>query len=133
VVTIHHHRQKYKKVPYSGDGKQNTFKPTGPICPISNIRLGIKDTRAITFLVSGKEVVANYDAFVERCRKFGWDIPKMSLGSKLDVDIWLISVAKKFTAMPADKKAQKKLEQMRIFADTIGMKNFTSKLRRACR
>jgi hypothetical protein len=124
-------RQK-KYPPQKGGASQNTFKPNGPVCPISNIRMGVNDPRAITFLVNGQEVLVNHDAFVERCRKFGWTIPKLSAGSKLDADTFIISVAKKFVDLDADIETQKQLEKIRIFADTIGVKNFTSKLKRAC-
>jgi hypothetical protein len=132
VTRIHYNRQEHKKAPYSGDGKQNTFKPNGPFCPLSNIRLGVNDPRATTFLVNGQAVLVNYDAFINRCRTAGWIIPKISAGDTLDVEIWLMSVATKFVDLTADIETQKQLEKIRVFADTIGVKNFTSKLKRAC-
>ncbi|MFA5359868.1 MAG: hypothetical protein WC349_02840 [Patescibacteria group bacterium] len=124
--------QQKKITSRGGDGKKHTFKPSGPVCPLSNIRLGVNDPRATTFLVNGQEVVVNYDSFMERCRKFGWNIPKLSAGSKLDADTFVLGVAKKFVNLDADIETQKQLEQVRIFADLIGMTNFTSKLKRAC-
>jgi len=132
MVTVHYNKQKRKKSPYRGDDGKQTFKPSGPICPLSNIRLGVEDPRVTTFLVNGKAVLVNYDAFIERCRKFGWNIPKLSAGSKLDADTFILSVATKFADLEADLKTQKQLENIRVFADLLGVQNFTSKLRRAC-
>ncbi len=132
MVNINYHKRQSKKYPSPVEHK-STVKAKGPVCPLSNIRLGINDLRATTFLVNGQEVIVNHDAFIERCRKFGWKIPKLSVSDTLDADNFVLSVAKQFVDLEADLETQKQLESIRIFADLLGVKNFTSKLRRACR
>jgi hypothetical protein len=132
MVSITYKRQEKKK--YGGFSEnKSTVKGKGPVCPISNIRLGAQDPRATILLVGNKEIVVNYDALKDRSAKYGWKVPKLSQGGTIDAEIWLMSVAKKIAEIPTTAKMEKRLEEIRIFADMIGVQNFVSKLRRACR
>ena len=105
----------------SYNGSLTTVRVQRPNCCITNLALGLRDSRTVIFLVHGQEVPVNGEAFVARCHSCGWTVPKLAELRKFDIERFLVSEAKKLMAISTGEIGDR-WNKITDFADAIGLK-----------
>ncbi|MFA5360342.1 MAG: hypothetical protein WC349_05335 [Patescibacteria group bacterium] len=121
MTAIHYNRQEKSRGSYNGNGRKNTFKPAGPICPFANERLGSNDQGAVNFLVNGKSVPVRISAFIDLCTKSNLPLP-YNIGTKklFNIEEWALETARKL----ATKKPREVKKEVNMLVYIINLLGF---------